>query len=60
LAVYLNNDFEGGGTIFPRWNVGTARETPGTALIFPGGLSHVHQGLPISSGVRYLLCGAFF
>jgi hypothetical protein len=60
LVVYLNEDFEGGGTRFPRWRYCTGKRPPGSAIVYPGGLSHEHEGLPITSGVRYLLCGSFY
>jgi len=60
LVVYLNERYEGGGTRFPRWNYETGKPPVGTAIMFPGGLSHVHEGLPIASGTRYLMCGAFY
>ena len=60
LVVYLNDEFEGGGTYFPRWRYSTGKRAPGSAIMYPGGLSHVHEGLPITSGRRYLLCGAFY
>jgi hypothetical protein len=60
IVVYLNSDFEGGGTYFPRWNFSTAGQPTGTAILFPGGISHVHRGLRITDGTRYILNGAFF
>ena len=60
LLIYLNDDYEGGGTYFPRWNYSTGRPPVGTAVLFPGGLSHVHAGRGIIAGKRYLFCGAYF
>ncbi len=60
LLVYLNDEFEGGGTVFPRWKYDTGRPPVGTAILFPGGLSHVHAGVGIRAGKRFLLCGAYF
>jgi len=60
LLVYLNTEFTGGGTYFPRWKFKTGRPKPGLALFYPGGLSHEHLGIPLTSGRRYLMCGSFF
>lgn len=60
MVVYLNDAYEGGGTAFPRWGYSTGKQPVGTVCLFPGGLSHVHEGRPLTSGVRYLMCGAFF
>lgn len=60
LVVSLNDEFEGGGTYFPRWNYSTGRPRPGWALLYPGGISHPHRALPIREGKRYLLIGEFF
>ena len=60
LLVYLNDEFEGGGTVFPRWRYDTGRPPAGTAILFPGGLSHVHAGRAIRAGTRRVLCGAYF
>jgi len=64
MVIYLNNDFTGGGTYFPKWNF-TAGSVPGdfpvgSMVVYPGGVSHEHMGLPISSGVRYLMLGCFY
>lgn len=60
LVCYLNTEFEGGGTHFPRWSYTTGKQAPGTAILYPGGLSHEHEGLAITSGRRYLLCGSYY
>ena len=60
LLVYLNTDFDGGGTYFPKWNYLTSARRAGAAVLFPGGLAHEHAGLPIHSGRRYLFCGSFY
>lgn len=53
MVVPLNTgDYEGGGTEF--WNLGTVDPLPnGHGLIFPT-YSHMHRGLPLKSGDRYL------
>lgn len=60
LVTYLNDEFEGGGTHFPRWKYNTGKQAPGTAILYPGGISHEHEGLAITSGKRYLMCGSFY
>jgi hypothetical protein len=64
MVIYLNRDFEGGGTFFPKWNF-VAGAVPGdfsigSMVVYPGGVSHEHMGLPITSGVRYLMLGCFY
>jgi hypothetical protein len=60
LVTYLNEEFTGGGTYFPRWNYHTGKPAPGCAILYPGGLSHEHEGVAITEGTRYLLCGSFY
>ena len=62
LVVALSDpaDYEGGGTYFPRWNFSTGQPPAGTAIIYPGGLSHEHMGLPITKGKRYPFLCAFY
>ena len=60
LVTYLNEEFTGGGTYFPRWNYFTGKPAPGSAILYPGGLSHEHEGVAITEGRRYLLCGSFY
>ena len=54
VVVPLNTgDYEGGGTEFD--NHGAIKPLPtGHALIFPS-FTHLHKGLPVGSGDRYLL-----
>eukprot|EP00051_Salpingoeca_urceolata_P005942 m.79044 g.79044 ORF g.79044 m.79044 type:complete len:548 (+) comp14610_c0_seq2:186-1829(+) len=48
-------DFHGGGTRFIRQNC-TAKDLPsGWGALFPGALTHYHEGLPLINGTRYLL-----
>lgn len=53
MVVPLNTgDYDGGGTEF--WNLGEVDPLPnGHGLIFPT-FSHLHRGLPLVSGDRYL------
>ena len=60
MIVYLNTEYEGGGTYFPRWKLHVQPNKPGQAAMWPGGVSHEHIGMPITGGVRYILCCAFF
>jgi len=60
LVTYLNSDFRGGGTYFPKWKSVSGHKGPGWAAMYPGGISHQHLALPISRGRRYLLLSDFF
>ena len=54
IVVPLNTgDYEGGGTEF--WKKGIIEPLPsGSGLIFPS-YTHMHRGLPVNKGDRYLL-----
>ncbi len=64
FVTYLGGaTFVGGGTYFPRWQltVGdhlTVRQ--GSAIVYPGGVSHEHAALPVTAGVRYMLGGSLY
>lgn len=60
LVVALNDDFEGGGTRFERWGAVPGRRPVGTALVFPGGLSHIRTDEPVTAGRRLDLVGELF
>jgi hypothetical protein len=58
LNVALNQigvDFVGGGTHFLRQNCTVLTNKVGHALIHPGRLTHYHEGLYVTQGVRYIL-----
>ena len=56
INITLNNpgkDFKGGGTRFIRQDT-NVQGKKGWALIHPGRLTHYHEGLPITSGKRFI------
>lgn len=59
LNIALNRgggvDYEGGGCRFLRYNCSVTNTRPGWALIHPGRLTHLHEGLPVTSGTRYIM-----
>ena len=54
-SICLNDDFEGGGCHFIRQDKSVINKDIGSVIIHPGRLTHYHKGLPISSGVRYIM-----
>ena len=48
-------DFEGGGTRFVRYDYKHLTQKPGYCVIFPGRLTHYHEGLETTKGTRYIL-----
>ena len=63
MVGYLNSDFEGGGTYFPRWNLTVGDSTSvrvGSVIVYPGGISHEHSALRIGAGRRYALANSFY
>ncbi|XP_066923036.1 procollagen-lysine,2-oxoglutarate 5-dioxygenase 1-like [Clytia hemisphaerica] len=58
INLALNNqktDYEGGGVRFTRYNCSVKGAKVGWALIHPGRLTHQHEGLPTTKGVRYVM-----
>lgn len=55
INIALNNDFEGGGCRFIRQNFDCINKEIGYVTIHPGRLTHYHQGLKITKGIRYIL-----
>ena len=47
--------FEGGGARFIRYNCTARHDRVGWALMHPGRLTHLHEGLPVRRGVRYIM-----
>lgn len=54
IVCYLNDDFAGGKTRFPRQNAEISPR-PGKAIIFPSGITHPHEGLPVVGGRKFIL-----
>jgi predicted 2-oxoglutarate/Fe(II)-dependent dioxygenase YbiX len=51
---YLNDEFDGGEIFFARAQL-TVRPRRGLILAFPSDADHVHEVLPVRSGVRYTM-----
>ncbi|CAL8323614.1 unnamed protein product [Merluccius merluccius] len=57
VNVALNQvglDYQGGGCRFIRYNCSVKAPRKGWALMHPGRLTHYHEGLPTTGGVRYI------
>jgi hypothetical protein len=50
---YLNDDHRGGHTAFPRHGVDISPKA-GKALLFPPYWTHMHEGLPVHKGSKYI------
>uniref|UniRef100_A0A5S6R064 procollagen-lysine 5-dioxygenase n=1 Tax=Trichuris muris TaxID=70415 RepID=A0A5S6R064_TRIMR len=58
IDVALNKagvDYEGGGVRYVRYNCTATDLEPGWALMHPGRLTHMHEGLKTTSGTRYIM-----
>lgn len=55
VNLCLNTDFEGGGCYFIKDNVKCINKDIGSIILHPGKLTHYHEGLPITSGKRFIL-----
>ena len=58
MVVKLNDEFDGGGTWFPGYNILSNPERVGVATLHPGMITHLHGARPIYSGKRYI-CVSF-
>ncbi|XP_049607996.1 procollagen-lysine,2-oxoglutarate 5-dioxygenase 1 isoform X2 [Syngnathus scovelli] len=57
INIALNSkevDYQGGGCRFIRYDCAVEAPRKGWALMHPGRLTHYHEGLPTTSGVRYI------
>ncbi|KAM8754266.1 procollagen-lysine,2-oxoglutarate 5-dioxygenase 1 isoform 1-T1 [Acanthopagrus schlegelii] len=50
----LGPDYQGGGCKFLRYDCSIKAPRKGWALMHPGRLTHYHEGLPTTAGVRYI------
>ena len=55
LSVSLNDSYEGGGLYFERQQLEVARRPIGSALLFPGKVTHRHSALDVTGGQRFVL-----
>ena len=55
MVVKLNDEFEGGGTWFPKYNLLSNPKQIGTATLHPGMVTHLHGARPIYAGKRYIV-----
>ncbi|XP_031422927.1 procollagen-lysine,2-oxoglutarate 5-dioxygenase 1 isoform X2 [Clupea harengus] len=57
INVALNSkdiDYQGGGCRFLRYNCSIQAPRKGWTIMHPGRLTHYHEGLPTTGGVRYI------
>lgn len=57
ILIPLTDDHEGGEVVFPRQNFSTEGLDAGTALIFPGTITHPHYVTEVTKGTRYSQVG---
>uniref|UniRef100_A0A915DG63 procollagen-lysine 5-dioxygenase n=1 Tax=Ditylenchus dipsaci TaxID=166011 RepID=A0A915DG63_9BILA len=58
IDIALNKrdvDYEGGGVRYIRYNCTVPADQVGWSMLFPGRLTHLHEGLPTTKGTRYIL-----
>ncbi|BDD07480.1 hypothetical protein [Aureibacter tunicatorum] len=55
INLCLNNEFEGGGTYFPKFKKLLRLDKIGYAMVHPGNITHFHGARPIESGNRYII-----
>lgn len=54
IGLKLNDEFEGGGTYFPKYKVNAMPKRVGNVFMHPGMITHRHGGRPVFSGTRYI------
>ncbi|KAM7543236.1 hypothetical protein Aperf_G00000010635 [Anoplocephala perfoliata] len=47
-------DYTGGGVRFPRYNCSLTDTRVGWSLVFPGRLTHYHEAMEVTYGIRYV------
>ena len=52
-SVKLNDDYLGANLIYPRQGVSNRDIPVGKMILFPGALTHGHECLPLTAGVKY-------
>jgi prolyl 4-hydroxylase len=59
IIGYLNDNFEGGETLFDRQNI-KVKPQAGSAIVFPSYYTHPHQSLPVIRGRKYAFTSWLF
>ena len=57
-CLYLNDDFQGGETIFVRQGI-KVRAKAGRLVVFYSDFTHLHAGCPVTKGTKYLLFNSY-
>ena len=55
ILFFLNDDYEGAELVYPRQNISNKDIPVGKCILFPGQVSHGHECLPLTKGVKYSL-----
>jgi GR25 family glycosyltransferase involved in LPS biosynthesis len=55
ISIKLNDNYQGGVLDFPRQNINNTKIEVGKALVFPGMLTHGHESLELTEGIKYSL-----
>ncbi len=54
-SVKLNDSYKGAELVYPRQNISNADIPVGKMILFPGQVTHGHECLPLTEGVKYSL-----
>ena len=52
LLYYVNDDYEGGEILFPRWNL-NIKPQANELILFPSNYMYAHEVIPVTIGTRY-------
>lgn len=48
-------EYEGGGARFVRYDCYAPHDRVGWVIMHPGRLTHLHEGMPVLRGIRYIM-----
>ena len=55
FLFYLNEDYEGGATVFKTPDNFTVRPCTGNVVVFPPTWQYPHAGMPVKGGTKYIM-----